>query len=585
MKKTKIKIMLIFMLVITIVSNTVFAAPLIDETKTGSIEITALSQKNQNTAENTGIAGVEYTLYLVNNTVADKEAAENYITANNTQALDAKTTGIDGKVKFENLVLGRYYLKVTKVPTATNTGEYPESFVVDVPMTNTAGTDWIYDIQASPKIQVARGNVELVKKDGNNANAPMKGIQFKLQVSTEDGVWEDYNSQDESITELILTTDDDGKILIENLPMTYNEKVATFRFVEITTNEGYIMDNKYPYTINIQGDGKVVITDTKTDTSVTYDDKGQIEIINEKPTLEKTVKKQDDTYGKVTSKNIADTVSYRLFASIPANIDNMTTYKITDTLPTGVKLAGNIVVKGLLLEDGSEVVIPTDEYAVNNLEFTFDTQKISKYTNIIITYDATISENVVIGEAGNESAATLEYTNNVGLDGTEISKAQVTDTVKFVTGGLRIKKTNAQGEVLKDAKFKIATTKENAKAGTFIKDTTGNDIELVTGEDGIVTIEGLAYEDNEDARTYYLVETQAPKYMEDGEEKSYKLLSSPEAVIISGTSHQDGEEVEIINVKPISLPLTGGIGTILFTIVGISLILIAKNINKDKVKN
>ena len=367
--------------------------------------------------------------------------------------------------------------------------------------------------------------------------------------------------------------------------MTYNEKVATFRFVEITTNERYIMDNKYPYTINIQGDGKVVITDTKTDTSVTYDDKGQIEIINEKPTLEKTVKKQDDTYGKVTSKNIADTVSYRLFASIPANIDNMTTYKITDTLPTGVKLAGNIVVKGLLLEDGSEVVIPTDEYAVNNLEFTFDTQKISKYTNIIITYDATISENVVIGEAGNESAATLEYTNNVGLDGTEISKAQVTDTAKFVTGGLRIKKTNAQGEVLKDAKFKIATTKENAKAGTFIKDTTGNDIELVTGEDGIVTIDGLAYEDNEDARTYYLVETQAPKYMEDGEEKSYKLLSSPEAVIISGTSHQDGEEVEIINVKPISLPLTGGIGTILFTIVGISLILIAKNINKDKVKN
>ena len=59
-------------------------------------------------------------------------------------------------------------------------------------------------------------------------------------------------------------------------------------------------------------------------------------------------------------------------------------------------------------------------------------------------------------------------------------------------------------------------------AGTFVKGTDGNDIEVTTGTDGYATINGLAYEDDGTARDYWLVETKAPTFEENGETKSYE---------------------------------------------------------------
>ena len=98
----------------------------------------------------------------------------------------------------------------------------------------------------------------------------------------------------------------------------------------------------------------------------------------------------------------------------------------------------------------------------------------------------------------------------------------------------------------------------------------------------MATIEGLAYNDDETARDYWLVETQAPTYEENGETKAYTLLGEPLRVAVDGDSHTVA--VEVVNRKPFSLPLTGGIGTVLFTAVGIAIIVIAKRIKKDEVK-
>ena len=576
MKKSKISFFMIFMLVLVTVSNCVLAVTdsIIDTTRKGSLEITALNQENLNIDDSTPIAGVTYSLYMVDENVLDIDAAEEAIVGEDP--VNALTTGENGKVKFENLNLGRYYAKVTAYPTATS--EIPESFLVDVPMVNKYGDGWIYDITVSPKIQTALGNAELTKTD---LNGPMEGIEFKVQVSTQEDVWEDYvpDGADEA---LVVSTNAEGKISLENLPYSVNEERAKFRLIEMSAPEGYIVDNKYPAEIQVQANGTVVITDTRTGEAATAAQLGEINVVNENPEVVKEVKKQDGTFGDVASANMTDTVTFKVTVDVPTYVEDLTTYTITDNMPQGFVL-GTMEVKGLVAQGGAEETVAADAYTkTDNFTLTFDTQKITKYTTIIITYDVTLDrDNVVIGEAGNVNNVSFEYTTNVDTDGTEKDTTTDEDTTKVVTGGIQIKKTDTQGTVLPGAKFKIATSEANAKNGTFLSDENGV-IEVTTGADGMATIEGLAYNDDEKARDYWLVETQAPTYEENGETKAYTLLDKPLRVAVDGDSHTVA--VEVVNRKPFSLPLTGGIGTVLFTAVGIAVIVIAKRIKKDEVE-
>ena len=576
MKKSKISFFMIFMLVLVTVSNCVLAVTdsIIDTTRKGSLEITALNQENLNIDDSTPIAGVTYSLYMVDENVLDIDAAEEAIVGEDP--VNALTTGENGKVKFENLNLGRYYAKVTAYPTATS--EIPESFLVDVPMVNKYGDGWIYDITVSPKIQTALGNAELTKTD---LNGPMEGIEFKVQVSTQEDVWEDYvpDGADEA---LVVSTNAEGKISLENLPYSVNEERAKFRLIEMSAPEGYIIDNKYPSEIQVQANGTVVITDTRTGEAATAAQLGEINVVNENPEVVKEVKKQDGTFGDVASANMTDTVTFKVTVDVPTYVEDLTTYTITDNMPQGFVL-GTMEVKGLVAQGGAEETVAADAYTkTDNFTLTFDTQKITKYTTIIITYDVTLDkDNVVIGEAGNVNNVSFEYTTNVDTDGTEKDTTTDEDTTKVVTGGIQIKKTDTQGTVLPGAKFKIATSEANAKNGTFLSDENGV-IEVTTGADGMATIEGLAYNDDEKARDYWLVETQAPTYEENGETKAYTLLDKPLRVAVDGDSHTVA--VEVVNRKPFSLPLTGGIGTVLFTAVGIAVIVIAKRIKKDEVE-
>ena len=576
MKKSKISFFMIFMLVLVTVSNCVLAVTdsIIDTTRKGSLEITALNQENLNIDDSTPIAGVTYSLYMVDENVLDIDAAEEAIVGEDP--VNALTTGENGKVKFENLNLGRYYAKVTAYPTATS--EIPESFLVDVPMVNKYGDGWIYDITVSPKIQTALGNAELTKTD---LNGPMEGIEFKVQVSTQEDVWEDYvpDGADEA---LVVSTNAEGKISLENLPYSVNEERAKFRLIEMSAPEGYIIDNKYPDEIQVQENGTVIVTNTRTGEAATAAQLGELTVVNENPEVVKEVKKQDDTFGDVTSVNMTDTVTFKVTVDVPTYVEDLTTYTITDDMPEGFVL-GTMEVKGLLADGGAEETVATDAYTKTG-EFTlaFDTEKITKYTTIIVTYDVTLDrENVVIGEVGNINNVSFEYTTNVDTDGTEKDKTTDEDTTKVVTGGIQIKKVDTQGTVLQGAKFKIATSEANAKNGTFLSDENGI-IEVTTGADGMATIEGLEYNDDETARDYWLVETQAPTYEENEETKAYTLLGEPLKVAVDGDSHTVA--VEVVNRKPFSLPLTGGIGTVLFTAVGIAIIVIAKRIKKDEVK-
>ena len=578
--KTK-KYSIFFVVMVMVLVSTLAVKVKAADPTTGSLTIVAKEQQN-NTTNNDPLKGVEYTLYKVDETVETITQAESYITSNSVTGT-AKTTGEDGTVVFDNIDLGRYYVKVTNVPDGVVA---TEDFIVELPRTNSTGTGWDYDITVEPKIKTAFGNLEFTKTDANGT--PMNGVEFKLQVKQNNGAWVDYAAQTN------FTTNSEGKITLNNLPSyDYNSNTATYRLVEVSVPDtGYIINNKKLATLvwKVNNDGTITIENEASLDSdlftVTKDENiTKVTYKNEKPEVEKKVKNGGE-YLDMVGAFLTDTLEFKVTADVPMQIADMTTYKITDSIPQGLTLNRDSIKIEATTADSSEIV-PTDVYTLSQtgLEITFNPQKLAEnnYSAIIITYTAKLNmEEAVIGGDGNVNTVTLEYTNKVAENGDEEDKTTTTDTAQVHTGALSIEKVE-KGNVetkLAGAKFKIATTEQNAKDGIFVKDETGADIEVETNDQGQAVIEGLKYADNEADTSYWLVETQAPSYIEDGVTKYYNLLKDPVEVQVGKTTHESAVQIE--NGKGFDLPATGSIGLAIFTVVGIAVMAGAVVLNKKQ---
>ena len=581
MKNNTKKYSIFFVVMVMVLVSTLAVKVKAADPTTGSLTIVAKEQQN-NTTNNDPLKGVEYTLYKVDETVETITQAESYITSNSVTGT-AKTTGEDGTVVFDNIDLGRYYVKVTNVPDGVVA---TENFIVELPRTNSTGTGWDYDITVEPKIKTAFGNLELTKTD--ISGAPMNGVSFKLQVKQNNGEWVDYAAQTN------FTTNSEGKITLNNLPSyDYNSNTATYRLVEVSVPDtGYIINNKQLATLvwKVNNDGTITIEnesslDSDLFTVTKESNVTKVTYKNEKPEVEKKVKNGGE-YLDMVGAFLTDTLEFKVTADVPMQIADMTTYKITDSIPQGLTLNRDSIKIEATTADSSEIV-PTDVYTLSQtgLEITFNPQKLAEnnYSAIIITYTAKLNmEEAVIGGDGNVNTVTLEYTNKVAENGDEEDKTTTTDTAQVHTGALSIEKVE-KGNVetkLAGAKFKIATTEQNAKDGIFVKDETGADIEVETNDQGQAVIEGLKYADNEADTSYWLVETQAPSYIEDGVTKYYNLLKDPVEVQVGKTTHESA--VQIKNGKGFDLPATGSIGLAIFTVVGIAVMAGAVVLNKKQ---
>lgn len=603
MKLRKCKVLAIFfafILVACIGSNYVNA----EEPTTGSLTIITHEQQNEDTTTNPPLEGIEYTVYKVDETCEDRVDGEYYIEENNIQGI-SKTTDSTGTVVFDNLELGRYYVKVTDDMDGVLSYE---NFLVDIPMTNAQGTGLDYNITVEPKIQTAYGNFELIKTD--LAGKPLSGVTFKVQVmkrssafSLDDlplSVWTDYIPEGEDSV-LTVTTNSEGKITLSNLPAYFNyggayEEDVIYRLIEISTPEGYINNNIISDLFFYVGeDGKVYTNYQSLEQFKKYfitnvvegDNLTSVTYMNEKPEIIKKVKNSAGDFVDSASAFMSDKVTFSITADVPMSVLNMSTYKITDNIPTGLVLdRDSIVVEGMT--PTGKWVIPEELYTLSDtgLEITFNASDLNGLSAIVVTYDVSFdSNNVVIGGDGNINTATLEYTNNISEDGVELSTTTITDSAEVHTGAVSIEKIE-KGNVdnkLPGAKFKIATTEENAKNGVFVKNSTGEDIEVETDAQGQAIIEGLAYADNSTDVSYWLVETQAPSYQEDGETKYYNILKSPVEVRVGKTTHT--LPIQIQNSKGLTLPATGGIGIAIFAIAGIAIMGGAIVLNKKQKAN
>lgn len=497
----------------------------------------------------------------------------------NKQVGDEITTGTDGIAEFKDLALGFYVVVETKTPDKVTKAIEP--FLVSVPMTTTDGENWLYDVHVYPKNKTTYGGVTL-EKQGNTEADKLAGVTFELQKKT-GNTWTNVTTSESNGKALNLITNANGQIRVDGLSQ------GTYRFIETDrgNNDGYIMDGVTPYEFVVGADGKTTYKDKKENT---------ITVKNEKPDLTKKVKDRTNGGWKQESDyNVGDMVPYKITVKVPSNITKLKCFTVTDT-PRNLKDDVNTVE----VKDGNtdvEKEAYTLAKAGDGFTVTFNPEKMTSYAGreLVITYSAELLSTAKTTTDGNSNTAKLEYSNKILSNTENPGKDTIEDKAIVYTFKLNIiKKANSvNGAALGGVKFDlykevpaetegIATPEEVKEAGldankTWLKVESDLTTDDKTGE---VSRSGLAN------GTYYLVETKTVK--------GYNLLKAPVKVNLKveyvtktengvtttkfteNNKSSNGTHSEtIINKNGFQLPTTGGMGTLLFSVIGVIVMIAA----------
>lgn len=186
-----------------------------------------------------------------------------------------------------------------------------------------------------------------------------------------------------------------------------------------------------------------------------------------------------------------------------------------------------------------------------DLTITFYVDQLTS-TDLTITYSAHLNDDAVLGAVGNKNSVTLEYSNDPY--GTSDYTTEPVDTTVY-TYGLEIFKhyLNGGSKVgLGNATFEIYSDSQLQHSVGTIK----------TVSNGHGTLAGLK------EGTYYIKETVAPT--------GYALLRDSIQIELNEDTATNGTVTgyylrEIANAPTGTLPSTGGMGTILYTAIGIGI--------------
>lgn len=356
----------------------------------------------------------------------------------------------------------------------------------------------------------------------------------------------------------------------------------------------------------------------------------EVKVKNYKPDFKKEIKgKKNADYG------IGDDVPYTLTVNVPENVAKLKTFTVSDEMNSDQLVYNkDAVVKGKKTDNTEKTFTENGEYTLtettvvgkSGFTIVFDTKEIAEYAGgtITITYSAKLQKDASVGEVGNVNNADLKYSKKTDITTEEDPPYDIHDEAvvyTFKTGILKkgdndelldnveftlYKKYNAEtdttyeennvtaGVVFKGEKKPFLTDAEAKKLGLNATEDPNTKwfavMNLTTGEDGKAVANGLP------TGEYKLVETKT--------HKDYNLLTKPVDANLTldcttkwndtKTFDADGKlikneysktevknsdgtlynyaEILIINRKGFDLPTTGGFGTLLFSGIGVLLV-------------
>lgn len=270
---------------------------------------------------------------------------------------------------------------------------------------------------------------------------------------------------------------------------------------------------------------------------------------------------------------LGDEVKFTIEASTAGSTEaKLQSYKIVDTMSKGLTFNDDVTVT---LTDGkngeADLALSDSQFAVtvtgtnSDFEVALDESVLKgtdfySYSTVKVEYTATVNRDAVIAGKGNTNDAQLQYKNAAGKDATVDDEELTVYTFKIDVDKVDAADTSNK---LADAEFTLYSDENCTKVvGTTTTDANGKG-----------TFERLK------PGTYYLKETKAPE--------GYVLNPNAVKVVVSYTVATDktatptltvdGAAVSAVQVKNtrILVPQTGGMGTIMFTIGGATLIALA----------
>lgn len=352
----------------------------------------------------------------------------------------------------------------------------------------------------------------------------------------------------------------------------------------------------------------------------------------EKKVKDRAPAENGDDYVKASDYSVGDEIPYKITVKVPQALLNAkvesdanfvfevkdTPENLEDKNVKAISSTGEVVTEGVAITPDSK---PNDKGGIGfTASFTQAALKAlvgEEGDTFTITYTATLLKGADMTVNGNKNTINLKYSNKIDADGKiNPDTSEIEDGAVVYTFSIHVDKRGEKkdGDALPGVKFNVYKevakgTPDAVKGSTigitgedkdnwFVKvviDDKKNDdtkYDLVTGPDGKAQVDGLAN------GTYYLVETATVN--------GYNLLSGPVKVTIqvsyseSWTAKDDyvgdklvhheetlhkeyfgGKEgapgngyilTTIINRKGFNLPTTGGFGTLLFSGIGVLLV-------------
>lgn len=494
--------------------------------------------------------------------------------------------------------------------------------------------EWLYDVTVYPKNNIAKGTVNLVKqgKQGSTTT-PLAGVKFTLNKKNDTD--NDYTAVKTDVatdTNGKITLDNlaKGRYYLQETGYTDGNDKG---YILNTTGKFYFDINENGKAVKVDD----TIAGKVDDASFTIDSThATLTVTNYKPDIVKTVTKRDGTANTHEADyGVGDAVPYTLTIKVPENITSLKTFTVTDTTVKTqlVQNQGSVQISGknnaggdvTLAESAYTITVAPDaNNSVMTVAFTPSALTGVAGGEITIAYTATVQDTAVVAGNGNVNTAKIVYSRKTNLtDETGGNKPyEITDKGVVYTFGLNIHKTakggTKDGAGLKDVTFDLykkvdtETLNGNSKypfCGQEYAAISGDDAvklglttnsaenwikvkTLTTGENGYVSAAGLP------SGTYKLVETKTVN--------GYNLLSKPVdaklnltyAATWSTTKTYDDNgnqikaetnttnytrdtapvadpsaAIEIVNRAGFTLPVTGGFGTLLFSGIGVLLVL------------